>query len=73
MVSLFTPEDWHCLDGTLYIDQKVNHGWYFARNGFRLENGQMCAVPMKDDLSAPDRSPQFYSVHPKHHGNRMFP
>ena len=46
-----TPENWECLDGTLYVEDGVPYMVY-CREWTRLNgNGEMYAVQLKDDLS----------------------
>lgn len=53
----FTPEDWHCLDGTLYVDRQGKPWMIFCKEWLQVGDGQICAVPMKEDLSAADGEP----------------
>ncbi len=46
-----TPEGWHCLDGTLYIDLKGKPWMVFCHEWLQVNDGQICAVPLSDDLS----------------------
>lgn len=46
-----TPEDWHCLDGTLYEDRNGNPWMVFCHEWSQVQDGQMCAIRMKEDLS----------------------
>lgn len=45
-----TPEGWHCLDGTLYIDKKNKPWMVFCHEWLQVLNGQIAAVPLSDDL-----------------------
>ncbi len=45
-----TPEGWHCLDGTLYADRKGDPWMVFCHEWLQVNDGQICAVPMSDDL-----------------------
>lgn len=49
-----TPEDWQCLDGTLYVEDGIPYMIY-CREWVRMidGNGEMYAVRLKDDLSGP--------------------
>lgn len=52
-----TPADWQCLDGTLYID-KQNQPWMvFCHEWVQVQDGQICAIKLKDDLSGPIGKP----------------
>lgn len=46
-----TPENWHCLDGTLYEDTDGQPWMVFCHEWPQVQDGQMCAIRMKDDLS----------------------
>lgn len=47
-----TPAGWQCLDGTLYIDKKGSPWLVFCHEWLQVWDGQVCAVKLKDDLSA---------------------
>ena len=46
-----TPEGWHCLDGTLYVDRKGKPWMVFCHEWLQVNDGQICAIPLSDDLS----------------------
>lgn len=46
-----TPADWHCLDGTLYVDRKGDPWMVFCHEWVQVQDGQICAIRMKEDLS----------------------
>lgn len=46
-----TPEPWQCLDGTLYVDKSGTPWMVFSHEWVDLGNGQICAVPLSDDLT----------------------
>ncbi len=46
-----TPADWHCLDGTLYEDKDGNPWMVFCHEWLQVQDGQMAAIRMKEDLS----------------------
>jgi len=46
-----TPEGWQSLDGHLYIDLKNRPWLVFCHEWTQVYDGQMCAVPLADDLS----------------------
>ncbi len=48
--SASTPEGWHCLDGTLYEDKKGKPWMVFCHEWTQVQDGQIAAVPMTDDL-----------------------
>lgn len=45
-----TPEGWHSLDGTLYIDLKGKPWMVFCHEWLQVFDGQIAAVPLSDDL-----------------------
>ena len=45
-----TPEGWHCLDGTLYVDKKGNPWMVFCHEWVQIFDGQVAAIPLSDDL-----------------------
>ena len=45
-----TPKGWQCLDGTLYVDRKGKPWMVFCHEWLQVFDGQMCAIPMSDDL-----------------------
>ena len=45
-----TPEGWHCLDGTLYTDRKGAPWLVFCHEWLQVDDGQICAVPLSEDL-----------------------
>ena len=46
-----TPMGWHCLDGTLYRDPAGKPWLVFCHEWLQVEDGQICAVPLAEDLS----------------------
>ena len=45
-----TPEDWDCLDGTLYVEEDTP--WLiFSHEWIQIHNGAICALPLSKDLS----------------------
>lgn len=51
-----TPETWNCIDGTLYIED--GSPWLIFSYSFESSpRGEMCAVKLRDDLSAPSGEP----------------
>lgn len=52
-----TPDDWHCLDGTLYVDKAGEPWLVFCHEWLQVNDGQICAVKLKDDLSEPIGDP----------------
>ncbi len=46
-----TPPDWQCLDGTLFVED--GKPWMvFCHEWTQVEDGEMCAVALSDDLRA---------------------
>lgn len=45
-----TPEGWHCLDGTLYVDKGGNPWMVFCHEWLQVDDGQMCAIRLSEDL-----------------------
>jgi arabinan endo-1,5-alpha-L-arabinosidase len=45
-----TPEDWECLDGTLYVDADNKPWMVFCHEWIQVQDGKMCAIPLTDDL-----------------------
>ncbi|MDE6659109.1 MAG: glycoside hydrolase family 43 protein [Eubacterium sp.] len=46
-----TPDEWECLDGTLYIDKKGNPYLVFCHEHTQIIDGTICYVRISDDLS----------------------
>jgi len=46
-----TPEDWECLDGTLYIGKDGKPYMVFCHEHTQILNGTICYAPMKEDLT----------------------
>jgi beta-xylosidase len=54
-----TPDNWQCLDGTLYVDEQ-NHPWIvFCHEWTQIHNGAICAMRLTDDLTAAAAKPVF--------------
>jgi len=47
-----TPRDWECLDGTLFVDDAGKPWMVFGHKWVQVEDGEMCAIPLTDDLRA---------------------
>ena len=45
-----TPADWECLDGTLFVEDGKPY-LVFSHEWTQVENGEICAVELCDDLS----------------------
>lgn len=52
-----TPEGWESLDGTLYVDESGKPWLVFCHEWLQVGDGEMCAMPLKEDLSGPDGEP----------------
>ncbi len=46
-----TPEGWHCLDGTLYVDRSGAPWMVFCHEWTQVQDGQIAAIKLSDDLS----------------------
>ncbi len=46
-----TPEDWMCLDGTLYVDPAGKPWMVFCHEWVQVTDGTICAAPLSDDLT----------------------
>lgn len=46
-----TPEDWECLDGTLWVDNGTPY-MVFCHEWLQVRNGEICAIELTPDLSA---------------------
>ena len=53
-----TPPDWECLDGTFWVENGVPY-MVFCHEWVQVGDGEIWAVPLKADLSAPAGEP-FY-------------
>ena len=47
-----TPEDWECLDGTLYIDKNGIPYMIFCHEWLQVKDGEMCAIQLSEDLTS---------------------
>ena len=46
-----TPEEWECLDGTLYVDEDEKPWMVFCHEWVQVNDGEVCAIPLSADLS----------------------
>ena len=53
-----TPSDWMCLDGTLVLNQDGAPHLVFCHEWVQAGDGEICALPLSEDLSAPIGEPQ---------------
>lgn len=47
-----TPSNWHCLDGTLYVDPAGDPWMVFCHEWTQVQDGQIAAIRMTTDLGA---------------------
>lgn len=52
-----TPRDWMCLDGTFYVDKNGKPYIVFCHEWVQVSDGEIHAMPLTDDLSAPAGEP----------------
>ncbi len=52
-----TPPDWECLDGTLYVSPSGKPYLVFAHEWVQVGDGEICALPLSEDLSRADGEP----------------
>ncbi len=52
-----TPRDWQSLDGTFYVDKNGEPYMVFCHEWVQVKDGQICAMKLKKDLSAPAEEP----------------
>lgn len=48
-----TPDEWECLDGTLYVDESGTPYLVFCHEHTQIIDGTVCCVRLTDDLSEP--------------------
>ncbi|MBO4299391.1 MAG: family 43 glycosylhydrolase [Clostridia bacterium] len=53
-----TPRDWECLDGTFYVSRDGRPYMVFCHEWVQIADGEILALPLTDDLSAPAGSPR---------------
>ena len=49
--GVVTPEDWECLDGTLYISKDKKPYIVFCHEHTQIIDGTICYAPLSDDLT----------------------
>ena len=47
-----TPAEWECLDGTLYVSPEGKPYMAFCHEWVQAGDGEVCAIPLTDDLKA---------------------
>lgn len=52
-----TPREWEALDGTFYVDKDGNPYIVFCHEWVQVKDGQVCAMKLTKDLSAPAGEP----------------
>lgn len=52
-----TPEEWHCLDGTLYIDKDGSPWMVYVREFVQMVDGEMYAQRLSEDLTRLEGTP----------------
>lgn len=52
-----TPEDWNCLDGTLYVSASGDPYMVFSHEWVDIGDGEICAVRLSKDLTHPTSEP----------------
>ena len=53
-----TPRDWMCLDGTFYVDRAGRPWMVFCHEWVQVGDGEVCAMPLTDDLRAAAGEPR---------------
>ena len=48
--GVVTPEEWECLDGTLYVDKQGKPYIVFCHEHTQIIDGTICYAPLSDDL-----------------------
>ena len=53
-----TPKDWECLDGTFYVSRDGKPYMVFCHEWVQVGDGEVCAVPLTQDLRAAAGEPR---------------
>lgn len=53
-----TPEDWECLDGTLFVDEADEPWIIFCHEWVQVGDGEICALRLSNDLTKAIGEPQ---------------
>ena len=53
-----TPEEWSCLDGTLYVDRHGNPHIVFCHEWSQITDGEVCEMQLSDDLTRAVTAPR---------------
>ncbi len=56
-VGAITPENWECLDGTLYIDKTGQPYIVFCHEHTQIKDGTICYMKLNEDLKTPVSEP----------------
>lgn len=51
-----TPEEWECLDGTLYVENETPY-MVFCHEWEQIQDGEICAIELSKDLKEPIGEP----------------
>ncbi|MEZ4642664.1 MAG: family 43 glycosylhydrolase [Chloroflexota bacterium] len=54
-----TPQEWQCLDGTLYVDENGDPWIVFCHEWVQIHNGAICATRLSPDLRKAVGRPHF--------------
>lgn len=52
-----TPDGWECLDGTFFVEDGIPYV-IFSHEWIQVKNGEIWAMPLTDDLTAPAGEPK---------------
>ena len=66
--KLLHQMDGESLDGTLYVDRSGKPWMVFCHEWLQVGDGQICAIPMSDDLGEAIGDPVIYLEHPMANG-----
>ena len=53
-----TPDDWECLDGTLFVDADEQPWIVFCHEWVQVGDGEICVMRLSNDLTTAIRQPQ---------------
>ena len=53
-----TPAEWECLDGTFYVSKDGKPYMVFCHEWVQAADGEICAMPLKNDLTGPAGEPR---------------
>lgn len=52
-----TPEEWECLDGTLFVEADGRPWLVFSHEWTQIQNGAICAIQLSENLTSPVSTP----------------